>query len=91
MTDRPKNLTSWKKVSINFEDCYYDLHAISLHYFNNNHDQTIDWFYTGLQDTVGVMQKFREEQLKERKRLLEEENKEIAGELMAKKRLTIIE
>ena len=36
------------------------------------------------------MQKFREEQLKERKRLLEEENKEIAGELMAKKRLTII-
>ena len=37
------------------------------------------------------MQKFREEQLNERKRLLEEENKEIAGELMAKKRLTIIE
>ena len=59
--------------------------------FNNNHDQTIDCFYTGLQDTVGVMQKFREEQLNERKRLLEEENKEIAGELMAKKRLTIIE
>ena len=37
------------------------------------------------------MQKFREEQLNERKRLLEEENKEIAGELMAKKRLTIID
>ena len=37
------------------------------------------------------MQKFREEQLNERKRLLEEENKEIVGELMAKKRLTIID
>ena len=43
----------------------------------------------GLQETVGVMQKFREDQLTRRKEQLEEEGQEISGEMLINKRLTI--
>ena len=81
MMDLLKNLILWRKVVSN-DQSYVKLQnyfkMICLFMIN----EELHILFLALQDTVGVMQKFREEELKRRQQILQEQQYKLSGMLI---------